>query len=92
MKSVQLQIKELLEDGVTVYSSAAGRVGRVMAVDSNWVSICPYERPWKRVTSHRHTHGATTFRLGDKVKLVGHRDQQGHYDYWTVYNTGLNLK
>lgn len=82
------EIKALLDKGEIVYSFALGRVGQIMSVDNHpsgfQVEICP-KRVNDRVSRHRHTHGATTFVIGDPVELVKKHDITGR-PIWAVVN------
>lgn len=74
------QIKALIDQGETVYSFAAGRVGKIVDVDTN--PLFPI------VIEHMRGRGrrsATTFRTGDKVKLQERQDYKGEH-CWAVVN------
>ena len=57
-----------MEKGEVVYSLAIGRVGEVMKVHHDGVTICPQSYS-NRDGRHRHIHGFTTFESGDKVRM-----------------------
>ena len=60
-ESISSEIKKLLDAGEKVRSGAAGRVGDIVAVDGNTITIKSAKTGKK---------GVTSFNTGDKVKLV----------------------
>ncbi|MED2979529.1 hypothetical protein P4284_22980 [Bacillus swezeyi] len=67
--SIGLEIKRLLDEGYTVKSAAAGRVGEITSVSDSGHQI--YFRP-----RNKKWVGITTFNIGDKVRIEKRDD---HY-------------
>ncbi|MBG9882741.1 MULTISPECIES: hypothetical protein [Bacillus] len=72
--SIGLEIKRLLDEGYTVKSAAAGRVGEITSVSDSGHQI--YFRP-----RNKKWIGITTFNIGDKVRIEKRDD---HYEVVNV--------
>lgn len=78
--NIHQQIKVHLDQGDIVYSFALGRVGQIIAVDDHPFAPVTIKPNYKNYTC------ATTFTVGDKVKLVEKEDAEGK-PIWAVVNT-----
>lgn len=75
------ELRKHLAEGGVAYSFALGRVGEIMSVaepgDIVPVEVCPKSRTWKTPAGHNHTHGATSFAVGDAVAIQQRQDADG---------------
>ncbi|QAW54957.1 hypothetical protein [Bacillus subtilis] len=67
--NIGLEIKRLLNEGYTVTSLAAGRIGEIISVSDtgHLINFRPRNKKWV---------GVTTFNIGDKVRIEKRDD---HY-------------
>lgn len=80
---IHSELRKHLAEGGVAYSFALGRVGEIMSVSNGGVNdlvpveVCPKSRTWKTPSGHNHTHGATSFAVGDAVAIQERQDADG---------------
>lgn len=76
-KNINHEIFQLLKSGATVYSNAAGRMGKVLRANNDGVTI-----------KTKRGKGFTSFNIGDKVEIKKVEGRPNHYHIVNVMSEG----